>query len=303
MSTIQEIFKTYGAEYLSLYADKMPLEHKKVMRAITECHGGKYGTSVYECDECACTHDLLCSCGNRHCPSCQQQKSQNWLQKQMDNLLPTNYFLITFTIPKELRMIVRSNQRVLYKAMFDSAYQSLKKLAKDKRFLGTDHLGCIATLHTWGGNLQYHPHLHFIVPAGALSNEKDKWINSRQDLFVHTKPLAKIFSAKFRDAMIKYELFDYVDSSVWFKDWVIDSQAVGKGHDSFRYLARYTFRVAISNNRIISFDNHEVKFRYKDKVNKKWKTMMVDAIEFIRRFLQHVLPTGFMHPSSIVLTK
>jgi hypothetical protein len=141
--------------------------------------------------------------------------------------------------------------------------------------------------------LQYHPHLHLIIPGGALSNN-NQWLSSRQDLFVHTKPLEIIFKAKFKDAMKKAGLLDKIDPAVWKQQWVIDSQAVGHGQNSLRYLSRYVFRVAISNNRIKSIENGVIKFGYKDREKKKWKTMALDAMEFIRRFFQHVLPKGFM---------
>jgi len=165
---------------------------------------------------------------------------------------------------------------------------------KDTRFIGSDRIGYLAALHTWGGMLQYHPHLHLVIPGGALSENNDQWFSSRQDLFVHTKPLEIIFKAKFKDAMKKAGLLDKIDPAVWQQQWVIDSQAVGQGQNTLRYLSRYVFRVAISNNRIKSIENDIIKFLYKDREKKKWKTMALSAMEFIRRFLQHVLPKGFM---------
>ena len=294
MSAIQDIFRTYGPEYLALYQDRMPQGHKKVMEAICECRSGSFGTVVYGCEECQKMHPVPCCCGNRHCPNCQHEKADEWLQKQMEKLLPTHYFLLTFTLPEQLRDVVRKNQKAAYEALFSCAHESLKKLAQDKRFIGSPRIGYLAVLHTWGGNLQYHPHLHLVIPGGALSEKDEQWMPSRQDLFVHTKPLAVVFRAKFRDAMKKARLMDQIPDSVWDHVWVIDSQAVGQGQNSLRYLSRYVFRVAISNNRIKSIDNHKVRFLYKDHIKKRWKTMSLDALEFIRRFLQHVLPTGFM---------
>jgi hypothetical protein len=294
MSAIQDIFRTYGPEYLALYEDRMPENHKKVMKAICECRSGSFGTILYDCQDCRLIHPIPCCCGNRHCPVCQQDKADEWLRKQMEKLLPTHYFLLTITLPEQLRSVVRSNQKAAYAALFSCAHESLKKLAKDKRFIGSSRIGYVAVLHTWGGNLHYHPHLHLVIPGGALSEKDEQWLPSRQDLFVHTKPLAIMFRAKFRDAMIKAGLMDHIPASAWKQDWVIDSQAAGQGQTSLRYLSRYVFRVAISNNRIKSIDNHLIRFLYKDRINKKWKTMPLDAMEFIRRFLQHVLPSGFM---------
>ena len=140
MSKIQEIFNTYSAEYLALYGSRMPMVHKKVIRAITKCRSGDCGSIIYQCDECGSTHTLPCSCGNRHCPSCQQEKAERWLEKQVKKRLPTNYFFLTLTLPEELRSVARHNQSVVYAAMFSCTYDALKTLAKDKRFLGTSHI-------------------------------------------------------------------------------------------------------------------------------------------------------------------
>lgn len=294
MSAIQDIFQKAGPSYLARHGDRMSAIHKKVMRAVMECRTGAFGTAKYGCEKCGAIHELDCACGNRHCPACQIDKAEQWLESQVSKLLPCNYFLLTLTLPEELRQVVRSNQRVAYAAMFSCAYESLKKLAKDKRFIGSPRIGMLGALHTWGGQLQYHPHLHLVVPGGALALNGQSWLPSRQDLFVHTKPLARIFRAKFRDAMEKAGHLNSIDPDVWRADWVVDSQAVGNGQTTVRYLARYVFRVAISNNRIVNWDNHTVTFKYKDKDAGKWKTMAMDVIEFIRRFLQHVLPSGFM---------
>ena len=294
MSAIQKIFQIYGEKYLSLYGDRMPSVHKKVIHAISDCRKGSFGKIAYACDDCHSTLLIPCSCGNRHCPTCQQEKADEWLDRQMKKLLPTHYFLLTVTLPEQFRSVVRSHQKIAYTALFSSIQEALKKLAKDKRFVGSSRVGFLAVLHTWGGKLQYHPHIHIIIPGGALSEKGDKWLPTRKDLFVHTKPLARIFKGKFKSAMKAANLFNQIDASAWEQEWVVDSQAAGNGQTSLRYLARYIFRVAISNNRIKSIENGIITFQYKDRDKKKWKTMSLEAMEFIRRFLQHVLPTGFM---------
>ena len=294
MSAIQNIFQLYGPQYLTLYADRMPSIHKKAIEDITNCRSGSFGTIVYGCHDCHIMQSIPCCCGNRHCPTCQRDKEQDWLHRQMEKLLPTHYFLLTITLPEGLRDVVRSHQKITYTALFSCAHKALKKLAHDKRFIGSSRIGYLAVLHTWGAMLQYHPHLHLVIPGGAISEKGDRWLSSRQDLFVHTKPLAQIFRAKFRDAMKKARLFDKIDPSVWKQDWVADSQAVGRGHNTLRYLSRYVFRVAISNNRIKSIGDSVIRFQYKDRQKKTWKTMGLGPMEFIRRFLQHVLPSGFM---------
>ena len=148
MSAIQDIFRIYGPEYLALYQDQMPQSHKKVMKAICECRSGAFGTILYDCKECRVLHPVPCCCGNRHCPVCQHDKADAWLGKQMEKLLPTHYFLPTITLPESLRASVRSNQRAAYAALFSCAHESLKKLAKDTRFIGSARIGYLAVLHT-----------------------------------------------------------------------------------------------------------------------------------------------------------
>ncbi len=160
----------------------------------------------------------------------------------MEKLLPTHYFLLTITVPEPLRDVIRSNQKAAYEALFSCAHESLKKLAKDKRFIGSSRIGYLAVLHTWGGNLHYHPHMHMVIPGGALSEKNEQWLPSRQDLFVHTKPLAVIFRAKFRDAMKTAQLMDQIPDDVWQQDWVIDSPGCRAGAE----LSYISFAVCIS---------------------------------------------------------
>jgi chloramphenicol O-acetyltransferase len=295
MSAIQNIFKLYAPEYLNLYGNTMPENHRKTITAIQQCRHGSFGANVFRCSSCGNIHITQCSCGNRHCPTCQNDKAAQWLINQSKNLLPCSYFLITFTIPDELRPLFRSNQQAAYSAMFSAASDTLKTLAKDKHYVGVNKTGFTAVLHTWGRQLQYHPHIHFIVAGGGLSKEsEEKWLPSGRAFFIHVKPLSIIYRAKFRDAMKKAGLFHYIDSTVWRKDWIVHSKAVGDGRASLKYLAPYVFRVAISNARIVSYDNHQVLFQYKKSGSNRLRTMTLDAMEFIRRFLQHVLPHGFM---------
>jgi hypothetical protein len=272
----------------------MPSSHRKVIDAVLNCRSGSFGVHLYRCEDCNQVHTANSSCGNRHCPSCQADKSDQWLQKQTAKLLPCNYFLVTFTVPEELRRLVRSNQCVCYDALFYAASAALKRLAADKRFIGCDSAGFTGALHTWARDLNYHPHVHFIVPGGGVDKENSKWLSSKPDFFIHVKPLSRMYRRLFKKALQDAGLLDKVPSSVWSKEWIVNSQAVGKGESTLKYLANYVFRVAISNNRIISFDEKTVKFRYRKTGSKRWRVMELDAMEFMRRFLQHVLPHGFM---------
>ena len=188
---------------------------------------------------------------------------------------------------------MRSHQRLSYAALFRAASAALEKLARDPRFLGAARIGFTAVLHTWGRQLTYHPQLHVVVPAGAVSDDGKKWLASRPDFLVPVKALSKIFRAKFRQEMLRAGLLDQIDPAVWTEAFVTDSRAVGGGESTLRYLSRYVLRVAISNARIVALDDGRVRFRWKKSGSRRGRTMELDAFEFLRRFLQHVLPSGF----------
>jgi hypothetical protein len=292
MGAINDIFTTFGPEYLDRYGDSMPDNHKKAIRDIVSCRTETQGLAVYQCLECNTLHMVYKSCGNRHCPSCQYHKSRQWLEKQKQRQLPSHHFMITFTVPQEIRDFIRGNQRVCYSAMFKASSDSIKKLAKDPKFIGGDLVGFFGVLHTWGRLQQYHPHIHYIAPGGAVSD--GKWLPSRVDFFLPVHALSKICKAKFKDEMDKAGLLDKIPESVWEKDWNVNSQAVPTQEHCIEYLAPYVFRVAISNSRIVKVEDRRIFFRYRKKGARRMRTTSLDVMEFMHRFLQHVLPSGFM---------
>jgi uncharacterized OB-fold protein len=290
---INEIFKAFAPEYIKRFPN-MPKHHRKTIHAIVHCRSGTYGTTVYHCAECGHLHFIARSCGNRHCPQCQYHKTREWLDKQLARQVPVHHFMITFTVPQEIRSIIRQNQKVAYQALFKASSEALKKLAADERFIGTNLPGFTGVLHTWGRQLQYHPHIHYIVPGGGLSKDRNQWIPSPQHFFVHVKALSVLFRALFMKEMENAGLKPEIPAAVWRKKWVVNSQAVGGSGASVRYLAPYVFRVAISNSRIIKVEDRYVYFKYKKHGSRQWKTTRLEVMEFIHRFLQHVLPSGFM---------
>lgn len=296
MSSVAEVLRRYAPEYLARFGDKMPAEHRKVISALLACRTGELGTLHYQCTGCGHSHVIGRSCGNRHCPTCQQHKAQAWLQKQMSRLLPCSYFLITFTVPPELRPFIRSNQRIAYAAMFEASSEALKTLAADPKYVGTQTPGFFGVLHTWGRQLDYHPHIHYVVPGGGLSEDGESWLPSRPAYFVNVKALSAIYRAKLRDALQQAGLLSQTDPKVWqwHRKWVVHSQAVGDGRTSLQYLAPYVFRVAISDRRIIDCDDNKVTLSYRPSGTKHWQNMQLCAMEFLRRFLQHILPSGFV---------
>jgi len=294
MTTIKDIFCEFAPEYLERHGGRIPSEHRQVIHAIMRCRSGQFGFTIYRCQHCGEHHLVNRSCGNRHCPNCQHHKTQQWLAKQTARALPAHHFLITFTVPEQVRGFIRSNQHAAYHAMFQASSAALKLLAKDERFIGTDLPGFVGVLHTWGRQLHYHPHIHYIVPGGGISKDQTRWRASRQDFYLPVKALSRIYRAKFRDAMKQAGLLESIDSTVWSAGWNVDSKAVGDSETSLQYLAPYVFKVAISDNRILTVEHRTVTFRYREHGSNRSRTTSLDVLEFIRRFLQHVLPHGFV---------
>ncbi|MGH7929171.1 MAG: IS91 family transposase, partial [Candidatus Binatia bacterium] len=196
--------------------------------------------------------------------------------------------------PQQLRSFMRQNQRLAYSALFKASSDAIKKLAPDPKHIGGDLPGFFGVLHTWGRTLQYHPHIHYVVSGGAIRSADGSWHPSRIDFFLPVKALSKIFRAKFRDLMIDANLLDRIPHEVWLIDWNVNCQAVGSSHATLKYLAPYVFKVAISNSRIAGVQDRTVLIRYRKPHSQRQRILALDVMEFIRRFLQHVLPTGFM---------
>jgi hypothetical protein len=292
MVEIADIFRIHGPDYRAQFGDRMLPSHLRAMHDIEQCRTEALGGQLYYCDKCRDYHYSYHSCKNRHCPKCQNGQAQAWLENQKSLLLPVTHFMVTFTLPAELRAVARSHQKTIYNILFRSSSEALQELALDPRFIG-GRVAMVGVLHTWTRDLLYHPHLHYIVAGGGLSGDGN-WLPSREDFLVHVKPLSVIFQAKFRDQLKKTDLFAQVDEQVWKKDWVVHCQPVGSGEQAFRYLAPYIFRVAISNKSILKLEDGQVTFQYKESATDQTQFCTLTAEEFIRRFLQHVLPDRFI---------
>ena len=293
MTTIRDIFNAFTPEYLERYPH-LPISHRKVISAIQYCQSGHYGHSLSQCQSCGAQHRVQHSCGNRHCPQCQHHKTQQWLHHHLDKQLPGPHFLITFTVPETLRPFLRSHQRLAYQAMFAASSLALKRLAKEERFIGTHCPGFTGVLHTWGRQLQYHPHIHYVVPGGGLSEDRTTWLPSRANFSVPVKALSPISRAIFKEDLRHAGLLEHIDPQVWDLPWNVHSQANPQSDTAFTYLAPSGFRVAISTRRIGGLTDHTVTFTYRTPGSARPRTTALDAIEFLRRFLQHVLPDGFV---------
>ena len=199
MTELADIFRQYGPGYREQFGKRMPPSHLQAMRDIERCRTAELGGQVYHCPDCQETIYRYHSCRNRHCPKCQNGKAEEWLCAQQDLLLPVPYFMLTFTLPQELRSLARANQHLFYNTLFRASANATKKLAADPRFIG-GQIGMVGVLHTWGRNLCYHPHVHYLVPCGGLSQDGDTWLPGKPDFLLPVKALGKIFRAKFRTA-------------------------------------------------------------------------------------------------------
>jgi hypothetical protein len=302
---VADIFHHYGLAYLKHFGSSMLPSHRRAMADIMACRTRALGGYAAKCDHCDHIVYSYRSCGNRHCPKCFTKHTDQWLEKQNKHLLPVRYFHIVFTLPSELRQIVRQNQKILYDVLFRAAAQSLMELAADPRYVG-GKIGILAVLHTWSRTMEFHPHVHFLVPGGAVSPD-GCWLNSHPKFMVPRDALIKKFRGKFMDMARKALPTVRFPQSVWNKKWGVHLKATVQGKDNaLRYLARYVHRVAIANSRIESIDNDQITFRYQNSKTGQWQTMPVKPFEFIRRFLQHVLPKGvvkiryygFLHQSN-----
>jgi len=294
MPTVADALRQHAGGYLRLHGNRMPAEHKRVLAAITRCRTGELGHMRYDCRGCRRSHWVGRSCGNRHCPNCQADKTQVWLAKRTAQLLPVPYFLVTFTVPEALRKIVRANQRACYQALFDSGSQAIRQLASGPRFIGTDRMGFFGALHTWGRDpMVYHPHVHFVVPGGGVSQDGSRWQGGPDNFLLPEKAASIVYRAKFRDALREAGLLEGVDPDVWQRTWVVDVEAVGDGRATLKYLAPYVYRAAISNNRIEAVDESTVTFRVTPTGSRESYSRRVAGNEFVRGFLQHALPRNF----------
>ncbi|HEY7615841.1 MAG TPA: IS91 family transposase, partial [Terriglobales bacterium] len=265
--------------------------HRRALRDIRHCRTALFGGHVWDCDRCGQRQYSYHSCKNRHCPKCQADETEVWLSERRQELLAVPYFHVVFTLPKELHPIVSRHQRKLYGLLMRAAAQSLLKLAADPRYVG-GRLGILAILHTWTTTLTFHPHVHCLVPGGGVSQD-GHWVAARRDYLVPVKALAVVFRGMFLERLRKALPHERIPNSVWTTPWVVYCKPTVQGTEKvLQYLARYVHRVAFANSRLLSLDNGQVTFRYQQRRERQWKTMTLPASEFIRRFLQHVLPRG-----------
>jgi len=311
---VADVFRRFGPAYRQTHAEVLSRAQRRVMSAIELCRTAALGGHVERCDQCAHQRISFNSCRNRHCPKCQSLARAQWLEERQAELLPTPYFHVVFTVPDEIAAIALQNKKVLYNILFQASAETLRVIAADPKYLGAE-IGFLAILHSWGQTLLHHPHVHCVVPGGGIAADQSRWIGCRADFFLPVRVLSRLFRRLFltqlRAAFAKDELrffgslaplreahaFGQFLTPAAAADWVVYAKRPfgGPAH-VLHYLARYTHRVAISNNRLLGLKDDRVTFVWKDyKHGAGPRTMTLEASEFIRRFLLHVLPGGFQH--------
>ena len=293
MIEIAEVFRRFAADYLDAHAASMPPSHRRAIEDILDCRTAALGGQVWRCDTCNAEVFSYHSCGNRSCPKCHTAQTQEWLGHRQAEMLPVPYFHITVTVPAELRAVLRAHQRDGYAVLMQATAAAIIELARDPRFVGGT-VAVLAVLHTWDQRLNLHPHVHCLVSGGGVSEDGTTWHPARRAFLLPIKALARLVRGKFR-ALWQQRCPDLIAADVvWHKDWIAHVTAWGRGEQAvLDYLARYVFRIAITNARIVGLDDAGVTFEYRDRKTGRRRTSRLGGEEFMRRFLQHVLPRGF----------
>ena len=318
---LAEVFKRYGVKFLATRGKTLSIVQHRAMRAIVECQTSVLGGHRWQCSDCGHERIAYNSCRNRHCPKCQAQARAKWLEARTADLLPVSYFHVVFTLPEQLGPLALQNPRIVYGILFRAAWETLRDVAANPKHLGAK-LGALAVLHTWGQNLMHHPHVHCVVPGGGLSPDGLQWIDcrgarkssSQKKFFLPVRILSRVYRGKFiaqlklayqQRKLVFYgrlasledpKVFEALLNTATIREWVVYCKPpFGSPEQVLKYLARYTHRVAISNNRLVGIDDGHVSFRWKSYArSSQWSTMSLSSDEFIRRFLMHVLPSGFV---------
>ena len=300
---LAQILERHADQYCDRY--NPCLQQRKAITAITSCRTSAMGGHASECSHCGYQSQAYNSCRNKHCPKCQFIKQEKWVDKLKERLLPVKHFHFVFTIPDVLHTMFYINQVQCYNILFAAAWMSIRKAAANPRFTGTQ-TGGVALLHTWTQTLNYHPHIHILVPAGGISEDHVEWIASRKNFFAPVKMISKIFRGSLCDLLGKginageitlpdNESWHQLKDQLYSKSWIIYAQKpMGGVNNVVNYLGRYAHRVAITNSRILEMSKNQVSFRYQDnKDHGVHKTMTLHPVEFIRRFMMHILPDNF----------
>jgi len=292
MLELADLVRAAGPAYVQAHAGHLSPPQRRALTDIAQCRTPALGGSLYVCDDCGTLDYAYHSCRNRHCPTCQEERTQDWLTRVSARLLPCDHYLLTFTLPQQLRLVARDHQTLIYDALLREAAASVQTLAADPKWVGATP-GILAVLHTWSRTLDYHPHAHLIVTAGGLSDDST-WIKpAHADFLMPGYALSHVFRAKMRDALARLGLTDGLDPRVWTRRWTVHIQHIGRGHHAAHYLSRYVYRVALTNHSLIRFADGTVTFRYTHGRTGEPRQLTLPVDTFLTRFLQHVLPRAF----------
>jgi len=292
---LADIIRRFGPAYEQQSGGVMLPSQRRALRDIEGCMTPAMGGGRYSCGDCGESFWSYHGCRNRACPKCHGRQTADWLQKREAEMLPCDYFHVVATVPGELRRLFLRHQKILYGLLMKTAAEAVRDLAAEKHYVGAE-VGILAVLHTWTGELHHHPHIHMLVTGGGVSVNGAAWHDAPAGFLVPAKKLSPMISRRFAEALRKNhpDLFGQIPAKVWKRKWCSFCKHFGAGRDAvLQYLARYVFRIAISNARILAMDESHVTFRHKDHDTGNWKTQRVEGVEFLRRFLMHVLPRGF----------
>ena len=296
--------------YRKRFGPSMPGRHRQVLRKTLACRTPAMGGQLFQCPDCPGFHYQYHSCNDRHCPQCGQTDADAWLERQRARLLfPVPYFLLTFTIPEELRRFIRSQLQTGLDLLFAASAQALQDLAANPKRLGAQ-LGMLGVLHTWSRTLIFHPHIHYLIPGGGLSTDGRHWVPARNKFLLHHKPLGDRFRNVFKERLQQQhpDLFQQVPAKVWKRHWNVGCQDAGSGENALRYLSRYVFKTATGNRAVTLLPDGKVRWPYRDSQTGKDTAITLDPLDWMSRFLQHILPPyfarvrtfGWLHPAAKV---
>jgi len=291
--SLAEVLRRHWPEYERQFGAQLLPSHRRAVQAILTCRTRALGGEIYRCDACCTDHFVYHSCNHRACPQCGHADATEWIARQKLKLLPVPYYLITFTVPEGLRAWLRSHQKLGYALLLKESAGALQDVAQRDKHLGAQ-LGMLSVLHTWGRQLQFHPHVHCVVPAGGLRKDRLRWCRPKSpDFFLPQMVLRDRFRNRLKAAVQGQPDSAQIPAGIWQQKWVVDVQAAGSGEAALKYLSAYVYRTALGSQRILKDEKGQVTFKYKDSEDQHWHTLSLAAREFIRRFLQHVLPKGF----------
>lgn len=292
MIEVADVFRRVADDYLSAHGASMLPSHRRAIADIQACRTEALGGHLWRCGQCSAEVFSYHSCKNRSCPKCHTEQTERWIEARKAEMLPAPYFHVTVTVPEELREVLRTNQRDGYALLMKAAAEAIIELARDPRHVGGT-VGVLAVLHTWTQQLLYHPHVHCLVTGGGISDDGRTWHPARKAFLFPLKALAKLLRGKLRAALQRCRPDLVLSEAAWRKPWVVHCTVWGEGEQAvLDYLARYVFRVAITNTRIVGLDDQAVTIRYKQRQSNRWRTSRIPGQEFMRRFLQRVLPKG-----------